>query len=308
MAPRIRTYRALDGARLHYRHWTPAAAEPIARIVALHGIQSHSGWYAGSSERLCAAGCELFFLDRRGSGMNDPDRGHVAHADVWLADLLQFLLELRLEERFTGRRIPLVLMAVSWGGKLATIAAARRPDLVDRLALLYPGLCAKVRATWWQQLQLSLAERLGIRDKRVPIPLQDPALFTSQPAAQDFIRHDPLALREVSVSFLLANRQLDRWLPACPAAIRRPVLLMLAGGDRIIDNGRTRAYVDRFAATDRTILEYPQACHTLEFEPDRDRIVDDLLAWMARVDTVAQPPGAGGDPAIAAPADQGAAR
>lgn len=280
MPPHIRTYRAFDGYRLHYRHWEPATAAPIARIVALHGIQSHSGWYAGSSAQLCAAGCELFFLDRRGAGMNEPDRGHVAHPDLWLADVVQFLLELKLEERLNGRRIPLLLMAVSWGGKLATIAAARRPDLVDRLALLYPGLCAKVHATWWQQLQLSLAERLGIRNRRVPIPLTDPALFTGQPAAQDFIRHDPLALREVSVSFLLANRQLDRWLPRCPGAINLPVLLMLAGQDRIIDNSRTRAYVDQFATTDRTIIEYPTACHTLEFEPDRDRIVDDLLEWL----------------------------
>ncbi len=31
------------------------------------------------------------------------------------------------------------------------------------------------------------------------------------------------------------------------------------------------AYVDQFATTDRTIIEYPTACHTLEFEPDRDR-------------------------------------
>ena len=278
--PRIRTYRALDGYRLHYRHWLPAVERPLARIVALHGIQSHSGWYAHSSERICAAGCELFYLDRRGSGMNERDRGHVEHHDVWLSDLLLFLSELRIEERITGQHIPIILQAVSWGGKLATIAAARRPELLDGLALLYPGLCPRVKATAWQNVQLTLADPLGIRRKRVPIPLEDPALFTNEPVWRDYIRHDPLALHEVSVAFLLANRQLNRFLPSCPSAMNHPTLLMLAGRDRIIDNAATRTYVERFAGPDKTILEYPNACHTLEFEPDRERITGDYLRWL----------------------------
>jgi alpha-beta hydrolase superfamily lysophospholipase len=280
MKPEILTYRALDGYRLHYRHWRPAEGPRTFRIVALHGIQSHSDWYGWSSRRLCDAGGEIYFLDRRGSGMNECERGHADHHSLWLNDVLQFLSELRLEERLTGRKIPTVLMGFSWGGKLATAAAAQRPDLLDGLALLYPGLCARVRATWWQQVQLTLAETLGIRHKRVPIPLQDPALFTGQAVWQDYIQHDPLALRDVSVSFLLANRELDRLLPACPAKIRHPVLLMLAGRDRIIDNAATRAYVEQFASSARTVREYPEACHTLEFEPDRAQIVDDLLAWL----------------------------
>jgi acylglycerol lipase len=283
MKPQILTYRALDGYRLHYRHWRPDGDPPTLRIVALHGIQSHSDWYWWSSRRLCEAGCDLFLLDRRGSGMNERERGHADHCDVWLNDVLQFLSELRLEERLSGRRISTVLMGISWGGKLATVAAARRPDLMDGLALLYPGLCARVRATRWQHLQLSLAKALGIRQKRVPIPLQDPALFTGQPSWQDYIRHDPLALQDVSVSFLLANRELDRLLPGCPEKIRHPVLLMLAGRDEIIDNVATRAYVEQFATSQNSVHEYPQACHTLEFEPDRAQIVDDLFDWLKRL-------------------------
>lgn len=284
MKPEILVYRALDDYRLHYRHWRPESAQPTVRIVALHGIQSHSGWYEWSSRRLCEAGCELHFLDRRGSGMNEEQRGHAGHHERWLNDVLQFLSELRVEERVTGRRIPTVLMGISWGGKLATAVAARRPDLLDGLALLYPGLCARVQATRWQHMQLTLAKALGIREKRVPIPLQDPALFTGQTTWQEFIRLDPLALHEVSVSFLLANRELDRLLSACPPRIEHPVLLMLAGRDRIIDNVATRHFVDQFATANRTVKEYAQACHTLEFEPDRAQIIDDLLHWLRNLD------------------------
>ena len=59
-------------------------------------------------------------------------------------------------------------------------------------------------------------------------------------------------------------------------------LLMLAGQDRIIDNRATRKFLEQIASPDKTVIEYPEAQHTLEFEPDRDQFIDDLLGWMER--------------------------
>lgn len=283
----IGTYQAADGYRLHYRHWLPQQPQPLCRIVALHGIQSHSGWYEYSSRRLCEAGCELFFLDRRGSGMNEADRGHAESSELLIDDVVRCLSQARERGGSDQHRVPVVLLAVSWGGKLAVHVAARRPDLVDGLALLYPGLRARVRATWWQNSQLTLAARLGIRQKKVPVPLSDPALFTNDRQWQTFIRHDPLALHEVTVSFLLANRRLDRGIATCGANIRCPVLLLLAGQDRIIDNRATRQCVAAFASPETSIRQYPLAAHTLEFERDRDVFIDDLSSWIGR--TAARP-------------------
>ncbi len=279
--PVIRTYAASDGYRLHYRRWEPAGP-PRATVVALHGIQSHSGWFTYSSGRLAEAGFEVCFLDRRGSGMNEPARGHVVDYGRLVDDVAEFLAAIR--DR--GRELPpapLILLGVSWGGKLATVTAGRRPDLIDGLALLYPGLRARVRTRWDQNLRLSLAERLGIREKRVRIPLDDARLFTSEPRWQEMIRNDPLALHDVTVSFLLANRELDGQLPSCPAAIRCPVLVMLAGRDEIIDNAATVRYIRQFATKEMSLIEYPHARHTLEFEPDRDKFIDDLIGWLGNV-------------------------
>jgi alpha-beta hydrolase superfamily lysophospholipase len=56
----------------------------------------------------------------------------------------------------------------------------------------------------------------------------------------------------------------------------------LAEQDRIIDNTATRRFVEQLAATDKEIIEYAGAHHTLEFEPDPDRFVGDLLRWLNR--------------------------
>jgi alpha-beta hydrolase superfamily lysophospholipase len=54
----------------------------------------------------------------------------------------------------------------------------------------------------------------------------------------------------------------------------------LAEHDRIIDNGRTRAYVEGFASSDKQIIEYPGGHHTLEFEPNPDLFINDLIDWL----------------------------
>lgn len=86
---------------------------PRGIIVALHGIQSHSGWYTWSSEKLAAAGYDVYFADRRGSGLNGLQRGHADHGQRLLSDVRQ-LIQLAQHEH-TDTSLPLTLMSVSWG-------------------------------------------------------------------------------------------------------------------------------------------------------------------------------------------------
>ena len=278
--PAIEQFVTSDGYRHHYRHWRPASLQPKSYVVALHGIQSHSGWYGYSSDRLCAAGHELLFVDRRGSGLNDKERGHTRHKDRLLNDVAQILTEVRRRRNEEAPAAPVVLLGVSWGGKLAAVSAAWRGELIDGLALLYPGIRSRFRPTRWQQFKLSLAEAIEIEDKRIPVPLNDASLFTTSLEKQAVIREDPLALHEVTVSFLSADRRLDAALDPARHTIRCPALLMLAGQDRIIDNTVTRKWFETLATQERRVYEYAESGHTLEFEPARDQFTADLIQWL----------------------------
>ena len=282
MSPEFEHIVASDGYRLFARHWRPSGV-PRGFVVALHGIQSHSGWYEYSSGRLCEAGYDVLFLDRRGSGRNFSRRGDVSHGDRLINDVLQVLSDVRRERDRIAPSAPVVLLAVSWGGKLAAITAARRPELVDAIALLYPGLCSRVQPTAWQRARLNLARQLDVRHKRVEIPLNDPALFTAEPRWQEFIRNDPLVLREVTSGFLLAHQDLTHESLAAAPQIHCPTLLMLAGRDQIIDNEATKSWAKQLGTRELTLCEYPEAQHTLEFEPQPDRFVNDLVAWLQSI-------------------------
>jgi alpha-beta hydrolase superfamily lysophospholipase len=112
--------------------------------------------------------------------------------------------------------------------------------------------------------------------------LQDAELFTATPRWQQFIRKDRLSLRQATARFFTASVFLDRALRSAPSKVDIPVLLLLAGNDRVIDNERTRRYVARFATDDKEVLEYPAASHTLEFENDPNPFIRDIRVWLER--------------------------
>jgi len=273
----VETYTAADGYVLHYRHWRPQET-PKARVVCVHGIQSHSGWYLYSSSRLCAAEYEVFYLDRRGSGLNEQDRGHAKNFHVLIDDLVLFLGRVRAQEP----RRPVVLSGVSWGGKLVVAVAKDHPKLIDALVLLCPGLFPKVGVPPLEKVRIALS-RVFARYRRFTIPLTDPELFTANPKWLEFLRTDPLSLHRATASMLVASARLDWYLRDAPEKIHTPALLFLAGQDRIIDNERTRRYFERFRSPNKRVIEYPDAHHTLEFEPDPDPFIDDWIQWLDEV-------------------------
>lgn len=278
--PRIETFTTSDGYVHHLRHWRPSGERPKGIIVALHGIQSHSGWYSYSSERLCDAGYEILFLDRRGSGMNADDRGHARHADRLVNDVLQVLNDVRRRRNADFPNVPVILSGLSWGGKLAAVVASRRPELIDALILLYPGIHSQFQPTEWDLFRLGLARFGDVLLKRVPLPLGDPKLFTNDDQWRDFIARDNLSLHDVTVSFLLANRDLDLEAQMSARNLRCPTFMALAGHDRIINNTAMRSFFQQIATDSKRLIEYPRACHTLEFEPDRQRFADDMIHWL----------------------------
>jgi alpha-beta hydrolase superfamily lysophospholipase len=290
-----RTFEASDGYPFHVGVWHPTPPGPPfaregkdvkGRIVVLHGVQSHSGWYHSLGNTLAAAGYEASFPDRRGSGPNLRDRGHAPSGRRLVADIVEWLRSLREEKG----ALPITLAGISWGGKLALIAAAMHPELVDGLALICPGLLPRVGVSPREKLQIAWAMFTN-RRRLFPIPLSDPALFTANPEAQAFIASDPHSLRQGTAGLLAASFFIDRMVRHAPGKLKQPTLLMLAGHDRIVDNARTLDYFNKLASTDRQVIEYPEGHHTLEFEPDPSAYARDLIGWMK--EHVARHDGAG---------------
>jgi alpha-beta hydrolase superfamily lysophospholipase len=267
-------FQASDGTSLAYREY-PARQPERARVGIIHGIQSHAGWYEGSCKALSQAGCHVLFLDRRGSGANQDNRGDTPGYRRLVDDLAEGLRMARADAP-TGT--PLFLIAISWGGKLAVALQERYPELIDGLVLITPGFFPRVSPRLGEKIRI-VWSRFRQPKRLFPIPLNNPELFTSDPHWLKFLREDERSLHKATARFLMSSVHLDRQLKRASQHVRVPTLLLLAGNDRIIDSDRTRRFVESFPVVDRQIIEYPGRAHTLEFEDPR-KLEQDLIDWL----------------------------
>ena len=271
--PEARRFQASDGYPLASLIWPARGDRPRARLILLHGVQSHAGWYHGLGRRLAAAGFECHFPDRRGSGANARERGHARSAQRLVDDVLEYAGALN-DDR------PKVLGGISWGAKLALVAAARDPK-IDSLLLIFPGLHPQVDVTLRQKLGVALALLTGQGARRTfPIPLADPSLFTQDPAGQSFISGDPLSLRAATANLLFASRVLDRMVATATNRVETPLLAILAEHDRIADNARTRGAFERFPSRIKRLVELEGTCHTPEFDANSAVYARSIIDWL----------------------------
>ena len=271
MAETVAEFQASDGYVWKYRQITPDAP-PRGHVLLLHGIQSHGGWYIPCAQWLAQNGWTVSLLDRRGSGLNEANRGDAPSFRRLIDDVAEFLRPLSK---------PRFLVGISWGGKLAIGLQYRRPGLVDGVILLCPGLRPKVAPPFAQRLRIALA-RLLRPWRFFPIPLNEPDLFTASSDWQKYVADDRFAVTEATARFLFASFGLDLYLRRAARRMRVPSLLMLAGQDRIIEKAQTRHFVASFPSRDNRVIDYPEAHHTLEFEPDGHPFVQDLVNWIER--------------------------
>jgi alpha-beta hydrolase superfamily lysophospholipase len=265
------SYQGAGGTTLRYR---VIRASPERHVLLyLHGIESHGAWFLRAARGLAARGCTTWLLDRRGSGLNrdghDDHDGDAESAEVLLEDVRRFRAHAGLAS--------VVLVGLSWGGKLAVAAALDEPAGVRALVLITPGLVPRVDLSLRNKVR-ALASLAGGGHAPIELPIE-PEMFTRTPRWLDYIEHDPDRLTAVTARFLLASRTLDRRLRDNGAALTAPVLLLLAGRDRIIDNDRTLALLQRLCRAGLRVSRYEDSTHSIQFD-DTTRLVHDVGAFL----------------------------
>ncbi len=262
-----------DGYPVRARWWCPP--RPAGAVLYLHGIQSHGGWFEGSAGHLAARGLAVLLPDRRGSGLNEQDRGHAPSARRLLLDTSE-AADWVLQQTGHAR---VHLVGVSWGAKLALGMQLRRPEVIESISLVAPGLFPRVDMRARTKLAIAWCRLVRAREE-FAIPLNEPELFTANPERAAFIEADELRLMRATAGFFVASRYLDLLVRRVRPAARSRLRLYLAGTDHIIDNARTAAWARALPWPQRTITQYDGTSHTLEFEPAPQTFFDDLAGGM----------------------------
>ncbi len=251
------------GYPLHVRVWRPPRS--TTRVVMLHGLISHAGWLGPVAERLASSGVMCICPDRRGSGGNPPPRGDAPSADVLLEDLDRVVCH------FTESGWHPHLAGFCWGAAYAVNYLARRRGPVGSLALLAPSIvpAAALRA---------LAPITGSSGEPTVDPVIPPEAFTRGPAYQQFILPDALRLRKLSPRLNGILAEFAFMIGAKLTRLNVPTLLVLADGDRVVDNAATARLFAAMRAS-RTELRTVRGEHGVQFDAP-DEVAALLCRWV----------------------------
>ncbi len=270
-APEVWT--APDGTRLSLRR-APAAGTPRASLVLVHGWGDHLGRFADVADWIAGRGISVFAVDQRGHGHSPGPRGHVERFAQYLADLAA-LRKLAAAEA-PG---PQFLLGHSFGAFIVLRYLETAPAGLAGAVAVAPFVDFFRKPPKWK---VALARMLADILPAVPIPtgLDYDSLVHDRAQVQAF-RDDPLAhermtpraYREAIAALVALWAEKDR--------IATPLLMLLAGDDRIVSTPSADAFAQALAA-DVTVERYPGMYHNVFQEPDRDRLYADLAAWLER--------------------------
>jgi alpha-beta hydrolase superfamily lysophospholipase len=242
----------------------------------LHGLESHSAWFARSAERIASLGLPVHAFDRRGSGLSQG----AAASQPWFEDLCAEI-DTVADAALAGRPHRSFHLVGHCLGALAALlyAGLHRPDRVATHVLATPALSTRTDLGPGDKLRVLWSVVSG-RDRRLPIPLS-PEEFSELPPFVQFVRDDPLLLRTAPARLFYEIHRARGRLPEAARALRAPVLVAMAGDDPICDNARNRRLLAHVTC-EKEIREYPGARHILEFSGARQAFLDDLTGWFRR--------------------------
>ena len=149
-------FHTADGQVLPVKSWRLEKDPPRAVLIALHGFNDYSNFFAEPGAFLATRGIASYAYDQRGFG-NAPGHGLWPGIDALVADLKTFAGLVR--DRNPGT--PLYLLGESMGGAviMVAIADADAPE-ADGVILAAPAVWGRVTMPWYQRLALWIGVRL----------------------------------------------------------------------------------------------------------------------------------------------------
>ncbi len=286
------------GYRIVYTRWLPDT--PNGKLIVYnHGFQSHRGWFNATANVFAEAGYTVYAFDRISSGESGDGlarrRGEVVgvrgHVRAW--ELFTETLDLMVKQAVTenpGQSV--VLWGNSYGARVLTAYLMERADelqarRIGAVIFTTPGLFSNddTMPLPFSKVRLVTSSALTL----FPLPMVErdgdngAAWFVAPGTWFDHIRDDTLSLREVTRTFYLQTRSMDRLINRRSSPrIEIPTFYLMVRGDVMMDNDRMEQHIASHTA-DAWFKYYrggPQEKHFLLFTEDRDAAIGNIMTFL----------------------------
>ena len=235
LEPTVRGFLAGHGGTpLAYSRWEHPA--PRGRVVIAPGYGEHGERYRHTASWLHRAGWSVTAMDHQGFGRSGGVRGDARGIKAPVEDLALILRQERLQDtQAQGGRGPVwpqILLGHSFGGLVALLTLLWHPDTLDGLIVTSPAVTLHQLPLHLKLLQKALYLLAPHRPLAIP---GDKGQVCSDPVLVQRYWDDPLCHHQVTAGFLEAMAEGRRELLPMGAELDRPILLLEAGQDTVVD-------------------------------------------------------------------------
>ena len=199
-------------------------------------------------------------------------------------DYVEDLHRVALDVAARAGAAPTILLGHSMGGLIAAVYALRhQPELMGLVlsapAVVSTGISAPAVAVG--RLLARVTPELGVMKLPLRKISRDPAVVAAYLA--DPLVHPRRVRARLGAEMLAAMDEVAGGLPR----LTLPILVMQGTLDALVDPSAAGYVHARVGSPDRTLRVYPGLYHEIFNEPERDRVLDDLVEWV--VERVSRP-------------------
>ncbi|NKY44369.1 alpha/beta hydrolase [Nocardia cerradoensis] len=259
------------GGQVFWRAWLPDRARAV--VVLVHGVAEHSGRYDHVGKRLADSGFAVYAFDHIGHGRSGGGRSNIESIDA-AADNVNTMLDIASAKH---PDLPRFVLAHSMGSLITLYLATRAPLDVAGIAVSAPPVVIEAG----NPVQRLLAPALSRWAPNFGVLQLDSAQISRDPEVVRAYDQDPLVYRgklpartatEIlrGADFVLGH--LD--------ALRVPTLVLHGGADALAAPVGADRIEAGATATDLTVLRYPGLYHEIFNEPEREKVLGDLVHWL----------------------------
>lgn len=268
-----RTFDGVGGVRIVYDVWTPDT-EPRGVVVLSHGLGEHARRYDHVAERFGEAGLITYALDHRGHGRSGGKRVRVKSIDEYTGDF-GTLVTIAASEHPGLKRI---VLGHSMGGGIVFAYGVDHQNDFDLMVLSGPAVAAQ---TGVSRGKLLLGKAVGSLLPDLPVEELDSNAISRDPAVVAAYNADPLVWHgKIPAGIAKALVTVGETMPQRARQLTKPLLVVHGAEDALVPAAGSQLLVDCVGSSDVHLKVYPGLYHEVFNEPERDRVLDDVTAWI----------------------------
>jgi alpha-beta hydrolase superfamily lysophospholipase len=265
-------FRGHDQTELFFQTWTPEKVRGV--FIITHGLAEHSECYHPLAKVLVEDGWQVYGWDLRGHGRSEGKRGYVKDLSQFIDDLEVF--HNMVVKKSAGHNI--VMFGHSLGGLITTRYLESKKSNYAALCLSSPGFGLSVKVPMVKEKLARIAINwFPTITMYNEIKYED---LSHLEEMQKYYRADNLRHDKISPGLFLGMVENFPLALENAGEITQPVLMQLAGDDRLVSVEASRELFERLPNKKNQLLMYAESYHEIYNDLDRDKVIADLKKFI----------------------------